>query len=150
MAGENGQPIAKANVSIHGPENYSVPTDTNGQFLFTDVVVSSYQITVTKIGYRSYTNRVIVADKLVIADVILEKEDSQTISGMVMNKATQKPVSNVQLTTIPLNIVAISDDNGNYQFNQKFEPANYVVITKLPFSGNDSSLHWQTKNFEKA
>ena len=81
--------MAKANVSIHGPENYSVTTDTDGQFLFTDVVASSYQITVTKIGYRSYTNRVIVADKLVIADVILEEEDSQTISGMVMNKATQ-------------------------------------------------------------
>ena len=35
---ENGQPLSGARVAISGPENHSVTTDSNGQFLFGDLV----------------------------------------------------------------------------------------------------------------
>ena len=124
---ESGQPLVGARVSISGPESHSSATDSNGKFLFGDIVAGSYQITVAKSGYQAYTNQVTVIDTISTADVILEKENSQTISGVVLNKESQQPLANVQLTTIPVTTVVTSDSNGNYQFAQKLQPANYVV-----------------------
>ena len=86
------------------------------QFLFGDIVAGSYEITVNKSGYKPYSNRVTVVDTIATADAVLEKEDAQTISGTVLNKETNQPVSNVQLTTVPVTISVISDNNGVYQF----------------------------------
>ena len=127
VLGEDGQAISGANVAISGPESHSAATDSAGKFLFGDIVAGSYEITVNKSGYKPYSNRVTVVDTVATADAVLEKEDAQTISGTVLNKETNKPVSNVQLTTVPVTISVTSDNNGVYQFAQKLDPGNYVV-----------------------
>ena len=116
ILGEDDQAIAGANVAISGPESHSAATDLAGKFLFGDIVAGSYEITVNQSGYKPYSNRVTVVDTVATADAVLEKEDAQTISGTVLNKETNQPVSNVQLTTVPVTIFVISDNNGVYQF----------------------------------
>jgi len=116
VLGEDGQAISGANVAISGPESHSAATDSAGKFLFGDIVAGSYEITVNKSGYKPYSNRVTVVDTVATADAVLEKKDAQTISGTVLNKETNQPVSNVQLTTVPVTISVISDNNGVYQF----------------------------------
>ena len=128
---ENGQPLSGARVAISGPENHSVTTDSNGQFLFGDIVAGIYQITVTKADYQAYINQITVIDAASTTDVILEKQNSQTIFGIVTNQDSQHPLSNVKLTTIPSTSVAISDSDGNYRFSQKLQPASYVVIAEV-------------------
>ena len=101
VLGESGQPIPAATVKIDGPESQSVVTDTDGRFFVGDILAGTYQISVSKAGYKIYSGNVRVLEKIATADVVLEKEDSQTVSGVVRAQQTNQPMPNVQLTTDP-------------------------------------------------
>ena len=127
VLGEFGQPIPAATVKIDGPESQSVVTDTDGRFFFGDILAGTYQISVIKDKHKGYNSTIRVIDKIATSDVILEKEDSQTISGVVLNSENNQPIANVQLTTIPVTYAVTTDNNGNYQFGQKLDPGNYAL-----------------------
>ena len=124
---ENGQPLSGARVVISGPESHVMTSGSNGKFLFGDIVAGSYQITVTKPDYQAYINQITVIDTASTTNVILEKQNSQTIFGIVTNQDSQQLLSNVKLTTIPPTSEVISDSDGNYRFYQKLQPDSYVV-----------------------
>ena len=130
VLGESGQPIPAATVKINGPESQSVVTDTDGRFFVGDILAGTYQISVNKTGYKIYSGNVQVLEKIATADVVLEKEDSQTISGVVRDRETSQPMPNVQLTTDPVTYSVTSDDQGAYKFGQKMKPANYTIMAK--------------------
>ena len=131
VLGESGQPIAAATVKINGPESQSVVTDTDGRFFVGDILAGTYQISVSKTGYKIYDGNVRVLEKIATADVVLEKEDSQTVSGVVRDRQTNQPMPNVQLTTDPVTYSVTSDDQGAYKFGQKMKPATYIIISSL-------------------
>ncbi|HIB85953.1 TPA: carboxypeptidase regulatory-like domain-containing protein, partial [Candidatus Poribacteria bacterium] len=130
VLGESGQPIPAAIVKIDGPESQSVVTDTDGRFFVGDILAGTYQISVSKAGYKIYSGNVRVLEKIATADVVLEKEDSQTVSGVVRDQQTNQLMPNVQLTTNPVTYSVTSDDEGAYKFGQKMKPATYTIMAK--------------------
>ena len=130
VLGESGQPIPAAIVKIDGPESQSVVTDTDGRFFVGDILAGTYQISVSKAGYKIYSGNVRVLEKIATADVVLEKEDSQTVSGVVRDQQTNQLMPNVQLTTNPVTYSVTSDDQGAYKFGQKMKPATYTIMAK--------------------
>ena len=60
----NGNPLADATVTLGN--GLSTMTDSNGHFTFSDVAAGTYDVTVSKAGYRSFTNSITVDDGEII------------------------------------------------------------------------------------
>jgi len=128
---ESDSPIANAIVEIRGPaEKQSQRTDSAGEFFFEDLLRGEYDINTTKPGYKADGKHVVVSNKIIPVVVKLEKEDSQTISGVIRDQQTNQTMPNVQLTTDPVTYSVTSDDQGAYKFGQKMKPATYVITAK--------------------
>ena len=124
----NGSPLAGAGVEITGAERKSTLTDSAGYFVFGNIPVGDYQITISKEQYKPNNKTIKVAEGVATIEIILEKEDAQTIFGIVLNAATNQPIANVQLTTSPPTYSVTTDSNGMFQFGKKLEPGKYVVL----------------------
>jgi outer membrane receptor protein involved in Fe transport len=51
----SGVPVANVRIDIRGPKNYSVSTDSQGNFSLGDVVPGIYSVTASKAGYQTAT-----------------------------------------------------------------------------------------------
>lgn len=105
ISDQNGLPMPGANVILNS--NYSASSDFDGNYNILNIKENSYTITVSYIGYKTYTSTVkISADTTTKNNIILEPNTTElgeviltsTVSGQTRALAKQK--NNINITNV--------------------------------------------------
>jgi subtilisin family serine protease len=108
-----GAPLADAQVSIGGESGRSSTTGTDGSYLLTGITPGNYQVTVSKLGYRTEIVPVtIVVDAAATADVVLTVVPRATLSGTI--RAAQGPAGGAKVTLADTPISVTAGPDGRY------------------------------------
>jgi len=75
IVGNDALDLEGAVITLEGYDDYTTTTDATGAYSIADVFAGTYQVTVTAVGYDTYTN----AALLVEADVVLDVTMTETI-----------------------------------------------------------------------
>lgn len=92
--------IASATITVH-PGNIVVISDSTGYYEANNISFKSYHITVSAIGYDTYTKHIEIKDKETKLDISLN--EANTVMGEVVISGTMKPVSKMA-SPIPVEV----------------------------------------------
>jgi uncharacterized repeat protein (TIGR01451 family) len=147
----SGAPVVGATVTAsYTYQNYAV-TDTNGVFIFTNLVLAgadnqpaNYSFTINSTNYwpPPYTTAYAVCDATNVVNFQLLKKETGSLSGHVVAQGGG-PLSGVQVAVNGIQYTT-TDTNGLYLFaalplNSGNAPANYEVYTTI-------SGYWQSSS----
>lgn len=121
-----GEAVAGANVKIHFSADRSVTTDQNGRYRFEDIPNEQYQITVSKAGYSTYIDTIMITGNPVQIDVVLQDGIPYSIAGVITDELTLLPIANATVQTDPMTDSPLTDAAGVYHFDG-LEPGTYTV-----------------------
>jgi subtilisin family serine protease len=117
-AQDTGQPVAGATVTVSGPEPAATTTGAQGDYSFGTLVVGTYSVTVSAVGYhsRTVTGVVVNPDQTTTRDVVLVPNVGN-VTGTVTSQAHGQPVANARVRLLfgpGGSYEAFTDVNGQY------------------------------------
>jgi hypothetical protein len=127
----NQQPLAGASVKLEGTQKGSI-ADSNGQFRLLNIPVKTYNLSVTKIGYRAFTIYNIVVNSGNENTYNVELEQEATALNEIVIKTNKRTAKAASLET-PLSVQRLtaeeikSNPGGNFDISK--------VIQTLPGVG---------------
>lgn len=127
---ENGSPIEGVTVKISSHDR-EIVTDASGAFDITNMVIGSYELSLSKDGYRPYSVEVLVeSHRTTTISIELEVVEptipSFNITGRVINK-DGVPIKDALIVIKELDISTRSNLNGYFRF-EDLEKGNYTLI----------------------
>src|SRR5262249_34006103 len=108
VRGQNGAPIAGADVALEGVVRLSQKTDNTGAFAFRDITTGAYTIVVTKPGFQSYRSEGVSAlsGETVTVSVLLA-EATFSAQKTIPNVSTSRPgVAPLNTSTAAINTIS--------------------------------------------
>lgn len=133
---------ATATLYLNGEENNTLKVDDDGNYTFKVKCNSNYYIKAKK---NNFTNAIFEFEtsnkknKIYKHDFVLEPECIQTISGTILNKKTNEPVSsNLKLFLNNVEVETIKVGNNGKYFIKFQCTTNYRIVASKPNFENDS------------
>ena len=133
---------ATATLYLNGEESSTLKVDDDGNYTFKVKCNSSYYIKAKK---NNFTNAIFEFEtsnkknKIYKHDFVLEPECIQTISGTILNKKTNEPVSsNIKLFLNNVEVETIKVGNNGKYFIKFQCTTNYRIVASKPNFENDS------------
>lgn len=89
--------LSNVNIKLLGPSNAVLKTDKNGEFVFDKLLVGSYKLHVSRIGFESYSTIFDLKSEQLVKVNIQLSEVSQVLEQVEVISASRKITTNVQL-----------------------------------------------------
>lgn len=143
---KNNKPISNANITIKNT-NKGISTNTEGNFVFENIAIGNYTLSITFIGYKSKNIKVKVeANKLIMVPEIILQRTEENLNEIVINGKKNIYVSKLpseslrlksELIKIPQNIQVVNKELINDQ-------ASYTMMEGITrnVSGAQMIEHW--------
>ena len=133
----NNQPLANVQISTTGSNTVSGTTDVNGQYLLAGLLPGAMSITTELNGYDKVVTPVVLnsnsvltySPKLYAAASTPPNANTASVSGIVLDAASNTPLANVTLTSPALAQPVTSDANGRFTIS-----AVSVAVLELNFA----------------
>ncbi len=127
-----GLPLSDVTIDVNSSDTWiDTKTGTNGVFKTGQAQAGNFTVTVSKAGFVTQTFDVtFVPGEVVELDVILEAPASYSITGTVVDEATQSPIANAPIVLSSTNATYTLQTNPAGQFNLDCVPGGeYQVIS---------------------
>jgi len=118
--------VANAKATLTGPQSYTSYSDTSGRFQFLDVPIGTYTLTLTKAGYRTWSESVVLDLAGIGYDIFpyMTSEVAATIQGFIHDSGG---------SPIPAVSIAINGRTTATQIDGTFtasdiEPGPYTIV----------------------
>jgi hypothetical protein len=144
VRGQNGAPIAGADVTLEGVVRLSKKTDNAGSFAFPDITTGAYTIVVTKAGFQTYRSEDVSAfiGETVTVNVVLAQATFSSLKT-IANVSTSRPgVAPLNTSTAAINTLSGSTflDQGSQQVATVLNQTPGIFTTPYsPGNGNPSN-----------
>ncbi len=111
-----GTPLSDARVTLYH-EMRGATTDTLGGYILPRLKPGKYVVLADKPGFEAIQKKVaVVAGGNLVCDLVLEPEQTETLTGTVVSGDDGKPLSGVKISLEPGKLTATSDREGHYEF----------------------------------
>ncbi|MEM9000207.1 MAG: TonB-dependent receptor [Bacteroidota bacterium] len=107
VKGENGEPLAFANVLLNKNNKYAV-ADGDGKYIITDVRKGNYVISVSSLGFGTLTQNIAVSGDLVL-DFTLNESVQNLDDVTVIGKSEATKISQKAITISSLDLKQVAD-----------------------------------------
>ena len=138
----NGQLVSNCSVSL-SPGGKSTSTDTNGSFVFENLVADTYTLSFSKSEYNDETQEVsVVTGETTRVNVSLKLLSATTgsISGVIKDFASGQLISNCNVSLTPGGSSKTSSSSGTYEF-MELAPGEYtLVFSKAGYDDANTSV----------
>ncbi|SFS43689.1 carboxypeptidase regulatory-like domain-containing protein [Marininema halotolerans] len=133
---DSGAAIPGATIRLYDPKgsfNAATPSNTQGEYLVSDLVPGTYIAIATASGFQSQLGGAIITSNQTTRLSFALSALPGAIDGTVTNAATSNSLSEASVKIRPFNSFGVSidsiltDNQGQYEFTQLL-PANYVLV----------------------
>lgn len=123
----SGAPIAKAGLSLEGTD-WTVESDSAGQFILPDLPIGDYTVEVTAEGYLPVSRPVTIKEKetQVITFELEALSREGSLSGRIVSAVDQSPIPGARIKVRDTESSTTSGEDGNYAFD-KLSERNWMV-----------------------
>jgi carboxypeptidase family protein/TonB-dependent receptor-like protein len=144
VRGQNGAPIAGADVTLEGVIRLSKKTDNAGSFEFRDITTGAYTIVVTKPGFQTYRSENVSAfiGETVTVNVILAQATFSSLKTIATVSTSRPGVAPLNTSTAAINTISGSTflDQGSQQVTTVLNQTPGIFTTPYsPGNGNPSN-----------
>jgi len=111
LPGEEGVTVKVSGGIVVEPD-----PNNGGYFTIPNLAPNTYQVTIGMNGFNSHTFRIVVTEGCIIdlGTIRLEMGFAMTLTGLVTDVATGKPISGAEVLVLPSNLTARTDFAGRY------------------------------------
>ncbi|HZZ00748.1 MAG TPA: TonB-dependent receptor [Candidatus Baltobacteraceae bacterium] len=144
VRGQNGAPIAGADVTVVGVVRLTKKTDNAGSFAFRDITTGAYTIVVSKPGFQTYRNEDVTAfiGETLTVNVILAQVTFSSLKTIANVSTSQPGVAPMNTSTAAINTISGSTflDQGGEQVTTVLNQTPGIFVTPYsPGNGNPSN-----------
>ncbi|MCX5380700.1 S8 family serine peptidase [Streptomyces sp. NBC_00091] len=114
VRGDDGEPVAGARVTAHGPIDRTVSTGADGGYRFPALSVGAYELTASKFGYGQRSAGATVTEQATAtADLTLTRVATARLTGTVSSAAG--PAAGAAITIADTPVTATTDAQGRFE-----------------------------------
>jgi len=142
------EPVADAQVDLNGAMSSQIKTDANGTFQINYIIPGDYYFYAQKDSLKQKeVTRFSISENEIKDNIIIELEETYTVTGKVVDKDTNKPVANLLLSAYGCckNNDVVTREDGVYVFENVSSDLYINIISDTYIAAEPKTEKWGDK-----